>query len=93
MSRKKTISERIDAIEKRSEQIEVIKKIYEAKENDIYWSIKDIAAYVKQSERTVRRNLISQPNWPKAVQFGENKTKRWLASEVKKTILMFREEN
>ncbi|MDP8052616.1 DUF771 domain-containing protein [Pasteurella atlantica] len=64
---------------------------YTQKDNeDTYWSIKDIATYIKQSERTVRRNLLNDPRFPRPIQFGENTSKRWLASEVKVALLLFR---
>lgn len=59
---------------------------------DCYWTVKDIAAYLNLSVYTVRRNFLSDPRWPTPLTSGNgrNSRHRWLASEVKKALLLFR---
>lgn len=61
-------------------------------EPDCYWTVRDIAAYLNLSVFTVRRNFLSDPRWPAPLVSGNgrNSRHRWLASEVKKTLLLFR---
>jgi|GEM_PF-6397136 hypothetical protein len=61
-------------------------------EPDCYWTVKDIAAYLNLSIYTVRRNFLSDPRWPAPLTSGNgrNSRHRWLASEVKKALLLFR---
>ncbi|MDO4643454.1 MAG: hypothetical protein Q4A74_06405 [Cardiobacteriaceae bacterium] len=65
------------------------------KDDDCYWTLKDIAAYLNLSICTVRRNFISDPRWPAPLCSGSSRTasQRWLASEVKKALLLFRRHN
>ncbi len=63
------------------------------KQNDCYWSIKDIATYIGKSESTVRRTLLQDKRFPKPLTFGKNSSKRWLSSEVKAALLLFREDD
>ena len=60
-------------------------------EPDCYWTVKDIAAYLNRSIYTVRRNFLSDPRWPAPLTSGNgrNSRHRWLASEVKKALLLF----
>jgi hypothetical protein len=60
--------------------------------DDCYWTVKDIAAYLNLSIYTVRRNFLSDPRWPAPLTSGNgrNSRHRWLASEVKKALLLFR---
>ena len=61
-------------------------------EPDCYWTVKDIAAYLNLSIYTVRRNFLSDPRWPAPLTSGNgrNSRHRWLASEVKRALLLFR---
>ena len=61
-------------------------------EPDCYWTVKDIAAYLNLSIYTVRRNFLSDPRWPAPLTSGNgrNSRHRWLASEVKKALLLCR---
>ena len=61
-------------------------------EPDCYWTVKDIAAYLNLSIYTVRRNFLSDPRWPTPLTSGNgrNSRHRWLASDVKKALLLFR---
>ena len=61
-------------------------------ESDSYWTVKDIAAYLNLSVYTVRRNFLSDPRWPTPLTSGNgrNSRHRWLASDVKKALLLFR---
>ncbi len=90
MSNKKPLTKRLEQAAGLNRKANIIEKLHQA--DDRYWSVKDIAKYVGKSESTVRRKLLTDPRWPKPFQFGENAYKRWLASEVKKAVLLFREE-
>lgn len=90
MTRKKPLTKRLENVASEINTADALEKLYQ--QNDCYWSVKDIAKYVGKSESTVRRKLLSDPRWPKPFQFGENAYKRWLASEVKKAVLLFRED-
>lgn len=58
--------------------------------NDCYWDVNQLSKYLGVSLRTVRRHFINDPRWPKPISFGSAKCKRWLASECRKALLLFR---
>ncbi len=94
MSNEKNIKEVIEPVYDNSNNI-ILKKLYENDKNsDIYWSIKNIADYIGQSERTVRRNLLTNPKFPQPIILGRNNAKRiWLAKDVKLALLAFNNSN
>lgn len=63
-------------------------------DDDRYWSVKDIAEYTGLSVYTIRRNFLVDPRWPIPLVSSRgirNSSRRWLASEVKQALLLFRE--
>lgn len=61
------------------------------KSNDKYWDVHEIANYLGVSITTVNRHFTSDPRWPQPIMYGEKQpSKRWLASEVKRALLLFR---
>lgn len=91
-----TITERVEAVSK-SKDVQMLLDMIDAyqaqKDKDRYWSIDEIAQYLGVSTTTVARNFISDPRFPRAIKSsrGANGAKRWLGSEVKKAIILFRE--
>lgn len=75
------------------ELIRAVKQV--AFTDDKYWDIHQIAHYLGVSAKTVHRHFISDPRWPKAITYGNPKQlgKRWLASECRKALLLFREDS
>ncbi|MDO4776956.1 MAG: hypothetical protein Q4A06_05800 [Cardiobacteriaceae bacterium] len=71
---------------------QMVATLHDFSEDDRYWSIDDIAAFVGTSKSTIRRNFICDPRWPLPIRTStaENSRQRWLASEVKKALLLFR---
>lgn len=61
---------------------------------DRYWDINQLAEYLGISPRTAQRHFISDPRWPKPITYGNPKqrSKRWLASECRKALLLFRRD-
>lgn len=73
---------------------QMIGKLRNFDEDDCYWSVKDIAQYTGLNVHTIRRNFLHDPRWPVPLVSGSgarNSSKRWLASEVKKALLLFRQ--
>ncbi len=92
MSNEKNIKEVIKPVYDNSNNT-ILKKLYENdKDSDIYWSVQDIANYIKKSRATVYRTVLKHPKFPKPINFGKYTSKRWLASEVKAALLLFRED-
>lgn len=91
MSNEKNIKASIDPVSENSNNT-ILKKFYENdKDSDIYWSVQDIANYIKKSRATVYRTVLKHPKFPKPINFGKYTSKRWLAKEVKTALLKFRE--
>ncbi len=90
MSEEKKLSKRIQKLSSTPSK-EVVAEIYALDSNDRYWSIQEIAKYIGMSETTVRRSFINDPRWPKPIARGKYASQRWLASEVRAALLLFRE--
>lgn len=59
---------------------------------DHYWDIHQLSEYLGVSPRSVQRHFINDPRWPKPISYGNPAkcSKRWLASECRKALLLFR---
>ena len=70
--------------------LEEIRNLVLDEKEDKYWNIGQLCEYLGASPSTLHRNLLHDPRFPKPVVLNKTKTKRWLASECKKALLLFR---
>lgn len=60
--------------------------------DDEYWDIQQLSKYIGISTRSVQRHFIDDPRWPSPIVYGNPKqrSQRWLASECRRALLLFR---
>lgn len=88
-----TITERVEVLSKSKDVqmlLDMIDTYQAQKDKDRYWSIDEVAQYIGVSTTTVTRNFIGDPRFPRPIRLGRG-TRRWLSSEVKKAMILFRE--
>lgn len=88
-----TITERVEAVSK-SKDVQMLLEMIDAfqaqRDKDRYWSIDEVAQYLGVSTTTVTRSFIRDPRFPRPIRLGRG-ARRWLSSEVKKAMILFRE--